>query len=65
MPDETDEQLLDRYRQRHPHISLAQAVALNRLSTRYAPLLAANQEKARLRREAELAKVRRQIFGTD
>ena len=63
MPDETDEHLLARYRQRHPLISLAQAVSLDRLSTRYAPLLAANREKARLRREAQLEETRRRIFG--
>lgn len=46
-----------------PTISLAQAASLDRLSTRYTPLLAANREKARLRREVQLEETRRRIFG--
>lgn len=63
--DETDEELLARYRKRHgnPYMNLTTARALHTLHLRYRRLSAAAQQRARLKREAELECMRRRIFG--
>lgn len=65
MADETDEDLLARYRERcgNPYMNLTTAVALHTLHTRYRHLSTAAQQRARLEREAELERIRRRIFG--
>ncbi len=65
MPDETDEDLLARYRERcgNPYMNLTTARELNALHLRYRHLSAAAQRRARLEREAELERIRRKIFG--
>ena len=65
MADETDEQLLARYRKRHgnPYMNLTTARALHTLHMRYRHLSTAAQQRVRLEREAELERVRRKIFG--
>lgn len=63
--DETDEELLARYRKRHgnPYMNLTTARALHTLHMRYRHLGIAAQKRARLKREAELECMRRRIFG--
>jgi hypothetical protein len=63
--DETDEELLARYRKRHgnPYMNLTTARALHTLHMRYRHLSTAAQQRARLEREAELERSRRTIFG--
>ena len=65
MADETDDQLLARYRVRcgNPYMSLTTARALHILHMRYRHLSTAAQQRVRLEREAELERVRRKIFG--
>ena len=65
MADETDAQLLVRYRERcgNPYMNLTTARALHTLHLRYRRLSAAAQQRARLEREAELECMRRRIFG--
>jgi hypothetical protein len=65
MADETDDQLLARYRVRcvNPYMNLTTARALHTLHMRYRHLSTAAQQRVRLEREAELERVRRQIFG--
>jgi hypothetical protein len=65
MVDETDEQILARYRERcgNPYMNLMTARALHTLHLRYRRLSAAAQQRARLEREAELECMRRRIFG--
>lgn len=58
MTDETADEIFARY----SYASRAQALKLDTLSKRYAPLLAANREKARLRQQEELEETRRRIF---
>lgn len=58
MTEETADEVYARY----PYVSRAQALKLDALRKRYAPLLAANREKARLRRREELEETRRRIF---
>jgi len=67
MVDETDEELLARYRKRHgnPYMNLTTARALHTLHTRYRHLSTAAQKRTRLEREAELERVRRKIFALD
>jgi hypothetical protein len=67
MADETDEQLLARYRKRHgnPYMNLTTARGLHTLHMRYRHLNTAAQQRARLEREAELERIRRTIFGLD
>ena len=67
MADETDEQLLARYRERrgNPYMNLKTARGLHTLHLRYRHLSTAAQQRARLEREAELERVRRKIFGKD
>ena len=66
MADETDENLLARYREHcgNPYMNLTTARALNALHLRYRHLSAAAQQRARRDREVELERVRRTIFGT-
>jgi hypothetical protein len=65
MADETDAQLLARYRERHgnPYMNLTTARGLHTLHMRYRHLSTAAQQRARLEREAELERIRREIFG--
>ena len=65
MADETDEDLLARYRERcgNPYMNLTTARALNALHLRYRHLSTAAQQCARLEREDELERIRRKIFG--
>jgi len=65
MADETDEELLARYRKRHgnPYMNLTTARALHTLHMRYRHLSTAAQQRARRDREAELERIRRRIFG--
>lgn len=65
MADETDEDLLARYRERcgNPYLNLTTARALDTLHMRYRHLSTAAQQRARLEREAELERIRRKIFG--
>ena len=66
MADETDEQILARYRERcgNPYMNLTTARALHTLHMRYRRHLStAAQQRARLEREAELERIRRKIFG--
>jgi len=65
MTDETDDQLLARYRVccGNPYMNLTTARALHTLHMRYRHLSTAAQQRVRLEREAELEHVRRKIFG--
>ena len=65
--DETDEQILARYRERrgNPYMNLTTARALHTLHVRYRHLSSAARERARREREAELERIRRTIFGLD
>ena len=65
MADETDDQILARYRERlgNPYMNLTTARALHTLNMRYRHLSNAAQKRARLEREAELEGIRRKIFG--
>ena len=65
MADETDEELLARYRERHgnPYMNLTTARALHTLHMRYRHLSTAAQQRARLERADELERTRRKIFG--
>jgi hypothetical protein len=65
MADETDEELLARYRARHgnPYMNLTTARALHAMHLRYRHLGLAAQQRARLEREDELERIRRKIFG--
>ena len=65
MADENDEQILARYRERcgNPYMNLTTARALHTLHLRYRHLSTATQQRARLKREAELECMRRRIFG--
>ena len=67
MTDETDEQILARYRERrgNPYMNLTTARGLHTLHLRYRHLSTAAQQRARLEREAELERIRREIFGKD
>jgi hypothetical protein len=67
MADETDEQLLARYRERrgNPYMNLTTARGLHTLHLRYRHLSTAAQQRTRLEREAELERVRRKIFTKD
>lgn len=65
VPDETDDQILARYRLRHPGITMRQALGLNQLARRYAGLLAEAQRVALLRREAEREEWRRAAFDPE
>ena len=67
MVDETDEQILARYRKRcgNPYMNLTTARGLHTLHRRYRHLGIAAQQRARLEREAELERIRRRIFGID
>jgi len=67
MTDETDEQILARYRERrgNPYMNLTTARGLHTLHLRYRHLSTAAQQRARLEREAELERVRRKIFRKD
>ena len=67
MADETDEQLLARNRERrgNPYMNLKTARGLHTLHLRYRHLSTAAQQRARLEREAELERIRREIFGKD
>ena len=67
MADETDEQILARYRERrgNPYMNLKTARGLHTLHLRYRHLSTAAQQRARLEREAELERIRRKIFGKD
>ena len=63
MTDETADEVLARYRRRDPHVSRAQALALDTLNKRYTPLLVAAREELEARRAAEGAELRRKLFG--
>ena len=65
MTDETDEDLLARYRERcgNPYMNLTTARALHTLHMRYRHLSTAAHQRARLEREAESERIRRKIFG--
>jgi hypothetical protein len=65
MADETDEELLARYRAHHgnPYMNLTTARSLHAMNLRYRHLGLAAQQRARLEREAELERIRRKIFG--
>jgi hypothetical protein len=65
MSDETDDQILARYRERrgNPYMNLTTARGLHTLNMRYRHLSTAAQQRARLEREAELERIRRKIFG--
>ena len=65
MADETDEQILARYRERcgNPYMNLTTARGLRTLHLRYRHLSMAAQERVRLERGAELERIRRKIFG--
>ena len=65
--DETDEEILARYRKRlgNPYMNLTTARALHTLHMRYRHLSTAAQQRARLERAAELERIRRKIFGLD
>lgn len=65
MSDETDDQILARYRERlgNPYMNLTTARGLHALNMRYRHLSTAAQQRARLEREAELERIRRKIFG--
>ena len=63
MTDETDDEILARYRRRDPHVSRAQALALDTLNKRYTPLLMAAKSKLEERRAADREALRRKLFG--
>ena len=63
MTDETDDEVLTRYRHRDPHISPRQALALNTLKNRYAPLLVAARNKLEERRDSDRKALRQKLFG--
>ena len=61
--NETADEVHARYRRRDPHVSRAQALALNTLNKRYTPLLVAARVKLEAQRAAERAELRRKLFG--
>ncbi len=63
MTGDTDDEVFARYRRRDPYISRGQALALNALNKRYAPLLGAAQQKLEERRAADAEALRRKLFG--
>lgn len=65
VPDETTEQLLQRYRHRYPYISLEHARELDQGEKRYRHLAVAARKRAQLEREAKSEQLRRTIFGLD
>ncbi|MBJ7401215.1 hypothetical protein [Mycolicibacterium sp.] len=67
MADESDAQVLARYRERcgNPYMTLTTARALHTLHRRYRHLSTAAQQRTRREREAELERIRRTIFGLD
>ncbi|MFN0142214.1 MAG: hypothetical protein ACKVP6_02040 [Mycobacterium sp.] len=67
MADESDAQVLARYRERHgnPYMTLTTARALHTLHRRYRHLSTAAQQRTRREREAELERIRHTIFGLD
>ena len=60
--DETDEQILARYRKVNPYITATKAMELSRGEKRYRHLLVAAQNKARIEAEDKLERIRRTIF---
>ena len=64
MTDETDEQILARYRERDcdPYLTMSAALDLDNTRRRFANLGALKREKDSAERQAELERVRRTIF---
>ena len=67
MADQTDAQVLARYRERcgNPYMTLTTARALHTLDRRYRHLSTAAQQRTRREREAEQERTRRTIFGLE
>ena len=67
MNDETDEQILARYRERDcdPYLTMSAALDLDNTRRRFANLGALKREKDSAERQAELERIRRKIFPTD
>ena len=62
MTDDTDEQILARYRKVNPYITATKAMELSRGEKRYRHLLVAAQKKAGIEAEDKLERIRRTIF---
>ena len=67
MNDETDEQILARYRERDcdPYLTMSAALDLDNTRRRFANLGALKREKDSAERQAELERIRRTIFPKD
>ena len=67
MPDETDEQILARYRERwrDPFLTMSAALDLGNTRCRFADLGALKRERESAERQAELERIRRKIFLKD
>jgi hypothetical protein len=65
--DETDEQILARYRERwhDPFLTMSAALDLDNTRRRFANLGALKREKESAERQAELERIRRTIFPQD
>jgi len=62
MAEETEQEIVARYRASNPYITASRATALNRGEKRYRHLLVAAQNKARIEAEDKLERIRRKIF---
>ena len=67
MPDETDEQILARYRQKSHdlHMTMSTALDLNRTAVKFGHLKAKKLAQNQAAREDKLERIRRKIFSQD
>ena len=67
MTDETDEQILARYRERDrdPYLTMSAALDLDNTRRRFANLAALKREKESAENAEKLERIRRKIFAMD